>query len=70
VLLLREVLDEILNALLFVLLGLEVLVLPVRREYVLAGVLAIVVLLSWPASLPRGCRSSWPAWSSRRHPTW
>jgi CPA1 family monovalent cation:H+ antiporter len=40
-----ELIDEILNALLFVLLGLEVLVLPVRPEYVLAGVLAIPVVL-------------------------
>ena len=40
-----ELIDEIFNALLFVLLGLEVLVLPVRREYVLAGVLAIAVVL-------------------------
>jgi CPA1 family monovalent cation:H+ antiporter len=40
-----ELIDEILNALLFVLLGLEVLVLPVRREYVLAGVLAIAGVL-------------------------
>jgi CPA1 family monovalent cation:H+ antiporter len=36
-----ELIDEILNALLFVLLGLEVLALPVRREYIVAGVLAI-----------------------------
>jgi CPA1 family monovalent cation:H+ antiporter len=40
-----ELIDEILNALLFVLLGLEVLVLPVRREYVLAGILAVAVVL-------------------------
>jgi monovalent cation:H+ antiporter, CPA1 family len=40
-----ELMDEILNALLFVLLGLQVLVLPVRREYVLAGVLAIAAVL-------------------------
>ncbi len=40
-----ELIDEILNALLFVLLGLEVLVLPVRPEYVLAGVLAIPAVL-------------------------
>ena len=40
-----ELIDEILNALLFLLLGLEVLVLPVRREYVVAGVLAIPVVL-------------------------
>ena len=40
-----ELIDEILNVLLFVLLGLEVLVLPVRREYVVAGVLAIPAVL-------------------------
>ena len=40
-----ELIDQILNALLFVLLGLEVLVLPVRREYVLAGILAIAGVL-------------------------
>jgi CPA1 family monovalent cation:H+ antiporter len=40
-----EFIDEILNVLLFVLLGLEVLVLPVRREYVVAGVLAIPAVL-------------------------
>jgi CPA1 family monovalent cation:H+ antiporter len=36
-----ELIDEILNALLFVLLGLEVLALPIRREYVVVGLLAI-----------------------------
>ena len=40
-----ELIDEILNALLFLLLGLEVLVLPVRREYVVAGVLAIPAVI-------------------------
>jgi Na+:H+ antiporter len=40
-----ELIDEILNALLFVLLGLEVLALPVRREYIVAGVLAIPAVL-------------------------
>jgi len=40
-----ELVDEILNAVLFVLIGLEVLVLTVRREYVLAGVAAIPVVL-------------------------
>ncbi len=40
-----ELIDEILNALLFLLLGLEVLVLPVRREYVMAGVLAIPAVI-------------------------
>jgi CPA1 family monovalent cation:H+ antiporter len=40
-----ELVDEILNALLFVLLGLEVLALPVRPEYLLAGALAIPTVL-------------------------
>ena len=40
-----ELIDEVLNALLFVLLGLEVLALTVRREYVVAGVLAIPAVL-------------------------
>jgi CPA1 family monovalent cation:H+ antiporter len=40
-----ELIDEVLNALLFVLLGLEVLALTVRREYVVAGVLAIPAAL-------------------------
>jgi CPA1 family monovalent cation:H+ antiporter len=40
-----ELVDEILNALLFVLLGLEVLALPLRREYVVAGVLAVPAVL-------------------------
>ena len=40
-----ELVDEILNALLFVLLGLEVLALTFRREYVVAGALAILVVL-------------------------
>ncbi len=40
-----ELIDDILQALLFVLLGLEVLVLPARIEYVVAGGLAIPVVL-------------------------
>jgi len=40
-----ELLDDILNALLFLVLGLEVLVLPTRIEYVVAGALAIPVVL-------------------------
>jgi CPA1 family monovalent cation:H+ antiporter len=40
-----ELLDEILNAVLFVLIGLEVLVLAFTRQYMLAGLLAIVVVL-------------------------
>jgi CPA1 family monovalent cation:H+ antiporter len=41
-----ELIDEVLNALLFVLLGLEVLVLPVRTEYVVAGLLAIPAVIA------------------------
>ncbi len=40
-----ELVDEILNALLFVLLGVEVLALTFRREYVVAGALAILAVL-------------------------
>ena len=40
-----ELLDEILNAVLFVLIGLEVLVLAFTRQYLLAGLLAIVIVL-------------------------
>jgi CPA1 family monovalent cation:H+ antiporter len=40
-----ELIDEILNVLLFVLLGLEVLALPVRPEYVVAGILAVPTAL-------------------------
>jgi CPA1 family monovalent cation:H+ antiporter len=40
-----ELADEILNALLFVLLGLEVLALTFHREYVVAGALAILAVL-------------------------
>jgi CPA1 family monovalent cation:H+ antiporter len=40
-----ELIDEILNAVLFVLIGLEVLVITVHRSYLLAGVIAIVVVL-------------------------
>jgi CPA1 family monovalent cation:H+ antiporter len=40
-----ELVDEILNAVLFVLIGLEVLVLNLRREYLLAGFLAVPVVL-------------------------
>jgi CPA1 family monovalent cation:H+ antiporter len=41
-----ELMDEILNAVLFMLLGLQVLVMPFRAMYVLAGVAAIVLSLS------------------------
>jgi CPA1 family monovalent cation:H+ antiporter len=40
-----ELLDEILNALLFVLIGLEILVLTITREHLAAGALAIPALL-------------------------
>ena len=40
-----ELVDEILNAVLFVLMGLEVLVLTFTRQYLLAGILAIPVVL-------------------------
>ena len=40
-----ELIDEILNALLFVILGLAVLTLALRREYLVAGVLAIPAVL-------------------------
>jgi len=41
-----ELIDEILNAVLFVLIGLEVLVLAIEGRYVLAGVLAIPTVLA------------------------
>lgn len=40
-----ELVDEILNAVLFVLIGLEVLVLTINKQYLLIGVLAIPVVL-------------------------
>jgi CPA1 family monovalent cation:H+ antiporter len=40
-----ELMDEVLNAVLFVLMGLEVLVLAFRREYLIAGLLAIPLVL-------------------------
>ncbi len=40
-----ELIDDVLNALLFVVLGLEVLVLPARTEYVVAGAVAVPVVL-------------------------
>jgi CPA1 family monovalent cation:H+ antiporter len=40
-----ELIDEILNAVLFVLIGMEVLVLAFRQAYLLAGVLAIPIVL-------------------------
>jgi monovalent cation:H+ antiporter, CPA1 family len=46
-----ELVDEILNAVLFVLIGLEVLVLSFRGEYLLAGLIAVplVLLVRWIA---------------------
>jgi len=41
-----ELVDEILNAVLFLLIGLEILVLPIEREWLVAGVLAIPIVLS------------------------
>ena len=40
-----ELVDEVLNAVLFVLIGLEVLVLSLREEYLLAGIVAIPLVL-------------------------
>jgi CPA1 family monovalent cation:H+ antiporter len=44
-----ELIDEILNAVLFLLIGLELLVLPLERRWIVAGVLAIplVLLARW-----------------------
>ncbi len=41
-----ELVDEILNAMLFVLMGLEMLILPLRLSTVLAGLLAVAVVLA------------------------
>jgi CPA1 family monovalent cation:H+ antiporter len=41
-----ELIDDILNAVLFVLIGLEVLLLSLRREYLIAGAVAIGVVLA------------------------
>jgi CPA1 family monovalent cation:H+ antiporter len=41
-----ELVDEIVNVVLFLLIGLELLVLPIEREWLLAGVLAIPIVLS------------------------
>lgn len=41
-----ELLDEILNVVLFLLIGLEILVLPIERGWLVAGVLAIPIVLS------------------------
>ncbi len=49
-----ELLDELLNAILFVLIGLEMLVLTFSRGLLFAGLLAIPVLL-WPAGSAWAC---------------
>lgn len=41
-----ELIDEILNAVLFLLIGLELLVLPIKGEWLLAGVLVIPIVLA------------------------
>ena len=40
-----ELIDEILNVILFMLIGLELLVMPIRREWLLAGGIAIAIVL-------------------------
>jgi len=62
-----ELLDEILNAVLFVLIGLEVLILSFKQEFLLAGLLTIpLVLLSrWIAVLlPVKILSRWRSFTS------
>lgn len=57
-----ELLDEILNAFLFVLIGLEILVLTVTKQHVMAGLLAVPALLfaRWiSVSLPVMCLKRW-----------
>jgi Na+:H+ antiporter len=41
-----ELVDEILNVVLFLMIGLELLVLPIAREWLVAGILAIPIVLS------------------------
>ena len=62
-----ELVDEILNAVLFVLIGLEVLVISLREDYLLAGALAIPLILivrfvsvGLPVSVMRSFRSFSP----------
>ncbi len=62
-----ELVDEILNAVLFVLIGLEVLVISLREDYLLAGALAIPLILlvrlisvGLPIGLMRSFRSFTP----------
>lgn len=40
-----EIIDEILNAVLFVLIGLEILILHIEGEYILAGIVAIPIII-------------------------
>jgi len=40
-----ELIDEIFNVILFMLIGLELLVMPIRREWLLAGGIAIAIVL-------------------------
>ena len=49
-----ELIDEILNAVLFVLIGLEVLVLAFREQYLVAGLTADPRSCCWRASLSVG----------------
>ena len=41
-----ELIDILLNAILFVLIGLEILILQVEQQYVIAGLVAIVIVLA------------------------
>jgi CPA1 family monovalent cation:H+ antiporter len=41
-----EIIDSILNAILFVLIGLEILILTMNQNYIIAGIIGIVVALS------------------------
>ncbi len=51
-----ELIDILLNAVLFVLIGMEMLILTYKGNYLMAGLLAIPIV--WPAATPRcGCRS-------------
>ena len=56
-----ELVDEILNAVLFVLIGLEVLVLPFTATYLVAGLLAILIVLA-----ARLASVGLPVWALRR----
>lgn len=63
-----ELIDEILNALLFVLIGLEVMVLSLRGSYLLAGALAIPLTLAArliTVGLPLGLLRRWREYAPR-----